>query len=257
MKLYFKFLAIHLKSEMAYPASFFLACCGRLLVALTAIFSIHILLGRFGSVGGHSLGEVLLGFGAVLTAYSLAECFARGFDAFSRIVREARFDRIMVRPRALVFQVICQDLRPASAANILTGVLVILRGMKLCGVVWTLPKALVLLSMTLCGSLLFFGVFLIHAALCFFTLEGLEFMNIFTDGVREYSQYPFDVYGKGVLWFATAVMPVALVQVWPLRYLMGTGPWWFGLLPLLSMWFLIPCYALWLLGVRHYRSAGS
>ncbi len=257
MKLYFKFFSIHIKSEMAYPASFFLSCCGRLLMLVSSLFGIHILLARFGSIAGHSLGEVLLGYGVVVTAFNLAECFARGFDAFSKIVKQAQFDRLMVRPRGLILQVICQDMRLASATNILAGCLVIGRAVRISGIMWTFPKVLVLVSMVLCGGLLFLGVFMVYAALCFVTLEGLEFMNIFTDGIREYSQYPFDVYGKGVLWFTTAVMPMALVQYWPLQYLMGNGLWWYGLFPILSLWFLLPCYAAWRLGVRHYRSAGS
>ena len=257
MKLYFKFLAVHLKSEMTYPGSFFMSCCGRLLYTLASLFSIHILMGRFGTVAGYDLGAVLLGFGVVMTAGNLAECFARGFDAFGKIVRQAQFDRLLVRPRSLVFQVVCQDLRPASAANILTGAGVIVYAVRTSGIGWTLPKVLVLICMVFCGSLLFFGAFLVYAALCFVTLEGLEVMNIFTDGIREYSRYPYDVYGKGVLWFTTLVMPMALVQTWPLQYLLGRGPGWYGLLPLASLWFLLPCYGLWRLGVRHYRSAGS
>ena len=257
MRLYFKFFAIHLKSELAYPGSFVLSCCGRLLFTLASLFGIHILLGRFGAVGGYDLGAVLLGFGVVMTAGNIAECFARGFDAFGKIVRQAQFDRLLVRPRGLVFQVVCQDLRLASFSNVLLGGAVIAYAVRVSGIVWTVPKALVLGSMVLCGSLLFFGAFLVYAALCFVTLEGLEVMNIFTDGIREYSRYPFDVYGKGVLCFTTLVMPMALVQTWPLQYLLGRGPGWYGLLPLLSLWFLIPCYALWHLGVRHYCSAGS
>ena len=154
-------------------------------------------------------------------------------------------------------QVICQDLRLSALGNVLLGfgmlAWAILRG----NIAWTLGRALTLAAMVLCGALLFFAVFLIYATLCFFTLEGLEILNIFTDGVKEHGRYPFDVYGKGVLWFLTALLPFALVQYWPLEYLMGRGPGWYGLLPLVSLWFLIPTYALWRFGVRRYRSAGS
>jgi len=257
MRLYLKFFAIHLKSEMAYSASFFMSCGGRLLYTLASLFSIHILMNRFGVVSGHTLGEILLGFGVVMTAYNIAECFARGFDSFEKIIRQGQLDRLLVRPKPLVFQVICQDMRLASLSNILIGGTVIAYAIKTSGIFWTVPKVLVLIAMVLCGSLLFFGAYLMFAALCFLTLEGLEVMNIFTDGIREYSRYPYDVYGKGVLWLTTIVMPMALVQYWPLRYLMGTGPAWYGILPMLSLWFLIPCFCLWRLGVRRYCSAGS
>ena len=257
MKLYLKFLAIHLKSELSYPGSFALSCVGRTLYTLGTLFTVYLLLERFGTIGGYTLPEVLLGYGVLLTAHALAECFARGFDAFGKIVRQAQFDRLLVRPRGLIFQVVCQDLRLASLGSVLQGVLLLGYGIACGGIRWTFSKALVLLAMVGCGSLLFFGAFLVYAALCFYTLEGLEVMNIFTDGIREYSRYPFDVYGKGVLWFTTVVMPMALVQSWPLQYLLGRGPGWYGLLPLASLWFLLPCYGLWRLGVRHYHSAGS
>lgn len=257
MKLYWKFFSIHLKSEMAYPASFFLSCVGRLLCTINCLVGIGLMMWRFGSIGDYTAGEVLLGFGVVMTAFNIAECFARGFDQFSKIVREGTFDRLVVRPRGLVFQVICQDTRMASLPNIVLGIAVIAYGVSVSGIAWTVPKALVLLSMVACGSLLFFGMFLVYAALCFFTMEGLEVLNIFTDGIRTFSQFPFDIYGKGVLFFTTAVMPMAMVQYWPLQYLMGKGGSIYGMFPVLSLWFLIPCWLAWRLGIRHYASAGS
>ena len=111
--------------------------------------------------------------------------------------------------------------------------------------------------MILCGAAVFFGMFLIGASLCFFTLESLEVINIFTDGPREYGKYPFGIYGKPVLLILTFLVPLALVQHWPLQYLFDRGPAWYGVLPVVSLVFLIPCALLWRLGVRHYRSTGS
>ena len=123
--------------------------------------------------------------------------------------------------------------------------------------VWTPGKVLVLLLMIGCGAALFFGVFLFTATLCFFTTESLEVMNIFTNGVLEYGKYPFNVYGKGVLAVVTFLFPIALTQYWPLQYLLDRGPGWFGLLPVVSLLFLLPCAAFWRYGVRRYRSTGS
>lgn len=108
------------------------------------------------------------------------------------------------------------------------------------------------------GTALFTGLFLIYASLSFFTFEGLEFMNVFTDGAREYGKYPIGVYGKRMLRLCTFIVPYALVQYYPLIYLIGrkesTG-WVF--VPMLAVLFLIPCYALRKFGVRKYQSSGS
>ena len=105
---------------------------------------------------------------------------------------------------------------------------------------------------------MFTGIFLIYAAVSFFTLEGLEFMNVLTDGAREYGKYPVSVYGKRVLQFTTFVVPYALIQYYPLLYLLGRSenPLYI-FLPLMAGVFLLPCWLLWRLGVRHYKSTGS
>ena len=60
MKLYLKFFAIHLKSEMAYPGAFFLRCIGRILLTVNSLLGIHVMLWRFGGIAGYTAGEVLL-----------------------------------------------------------------------------------------------------------------------------------------------------------------------------------------------------
>lgn len=257
MRLYFRFLAIHIKSAMTYKASFFLSCAGHLLITLNSFLGVMFLLDRFGTIGGYTLPQLALCFSVILSATSLAECFARGFDAFPRILREAQFDRILVRPRSLVGQVLCQDLKLTMLSRVLQAAVMLIWAIRSGAVVWTAQKAFVLALMILCGAVVFFGLFLLRSALCFFTLEGLEVMNIFTDGAREYGKYPFGVYGRGVLYLLTFLVPLALVQYWPLQYLLDRGPGWYGLLPIAALAFLLPCALLWRFGVRHYCSTGS
>jgi len=257
MRLYLKFLSIHLRSAMTYRASFFLGCLGHLLITTNVFLSVVFLLGRFDAVGGYTLPQLALCFSVILSATSLAECFGRGFDVFHRLLSDARFDRIMVRPRPLLFQVLCQEMKPAVLARLLQAAVMLAWAVNSGAVAWTPAKALVLALMILCGAAVFFGLFLVNACVCFFTLEHVEALNIFTDGPQEYGKYPFGVYGKPVLLVLTFLVPLALVQHWPLQYLFGRGPAWYGLLPVAALLFLIPCALLWRLGVRHYRSTGS
>lgn len=257
MKLYLKFLSIHMRSAMTYRASFFLSCLGHLLITTNVFLSVVFLLDRFGAIGGYTMPQLSLCYAVILSGTSLAECFARGFDAFTRILSEAQFDRIMLRPRSLFFQVICQDMKPTMLARVLQAAVMLAWGISAGAVAWTPLKALVLALMILCGAGIFFGLSLVNACICFFTLEHVETLNIFLDGPREYGKYPFGIYGKPVLLILTFLVPLALVQHWPLQYLFDRGPAWYGVLPVVSLLFLIPCALLWRLGVRHYRSTGS
>jgi len=108
------------------------------------------------------------------------------------------------------------------------------------------------------GVAVFAALFVLYAGLSFLTIEGLEFVNIFTDGSREFGKYPLSIYGEGVLKFYTYVIPVALFQYYPLLYLTGrSDAAELMFLPLLGFVFLLPCYGFFRWGLRRYQSTGS
>lgn len=258
MKLYIKYLSMHLRSSMEYKTSFWLGTAGQFLVSFSAYLAVYFLMGRFTAVEGFTYAEVLLCFGAVLIAFALAECFARGFDTFSRIIGNGQFDRMMVRPRSLIFQVLATKVEFTRLGRFLQAAAVLCYAVAGSGVHWTLTRALVLAEMILCGAVLFGALFLCYAGLCFFTTEGLEFVNILTDGSREFGAYPLSVYGKSALKFYTYIVPLACVQYYPLLWLLDRGvPAWYALLPIGGALFLLPAFGLWRLGLRHYKSTGS
>jgi len=127
-----------------------------------------------------------------------------------------------------------------------------------CDIHWTGYKIITVVLMILGGVAVFTGLFVLFAAFSFFTIEGLEFMNIFTDGSREFGKYPVSIYGEGMLKFYTFVVPIALFQYYPFLSLIGKSEnVWYMLLPLLGFAFIIPCYAFFRYGLRKYKSTGS
>ncbi len=258
MKIYLRYLSIHLKSQMQYRTSFLLTVVGQFLTSFTAFLGVYFMMTRFHAVQGFSFSEVLLCFAVVLMAFSLAECFVRGFDTFAQMIGNGEFDRILVRPRNEVFQVLASKIELSKVGRLLQALLIFCYALPASGVAWTADRVGVLALMVLCGTAVFSGLFVLYAGLCFFTTDGLEFMNIFTDGGREFGMYPLSVYGESVLRLLTFTVPLALFQYYPLLYLTGRQQSLLNALcPLLSLWFLLPCYGVWRLGMRHYRSTGS
>lgn len=258
MRLYLKYFSIHLKSQMQYKTSFFLTIMGQFVTSFSAFLSIYFMFSRFNRVEGFTYNQVLLCFSVVLVAFSLAECFARGIDSFSTIIGNGEFDRIMIRPRNEIFQVLASKIEFSRIGRFVQAIMVLIYAVPTSGIYWTLDKVFTLIIMIISGVVIFTGLFIIYASLCFFTTEGLEFMNIFTDGGREFGMYPFSIYGKSVLKFFTYVIPLALFQYYPFLYLIGVSKnKMYMVLPLIGMIFIVPCLILWKLGVRHYKSTGS
>ena len=258
MRLYMKFFVMHLKSQMQYKVSFFLTALGQFLVSFTAFLGVYFMFSRFNIIDDYAFEEALLCFAVVLMAFSTAEMLGRGFDLFPRMISNGEFDRTLVRPRNVIFQVLSSKMDFTRLGRLFQAILVFCYAIPNSGIIWTWDKILTLCLMVICGSLIFFGLFLIYAAFSFFTIEGLEFMNVFTDGGREFGRYPFSVYGKNILMFLTFVIPLALFQYYPLLYLLDREQSaFFMFIPLIGLLFLIPSYTFFRAGLRRYKSTGS
>lgn len=258
MRLYFHYLSMQLKSQMQYKASFFMTALGQFLVSFTTFLGVYFMFSRFQHVDGFSMSEVLICFSVTLLSFSVTECFVRGFDVFPRLIKSGDLDRILVRPRSIIFQVLTSNVEFTRVGRLLQATLMLGFAMPTCGVTWTAHKLLTLALMIVGGIAVYTALFILYAGISFFTIEGLEFMNIFTDGSREFGKYPLSIYGDSVLKLLTWVVPIALFQYYPFLYLIGrTDDRFNSFLPLFGFLFLVPCYLFFRFGLRRYRSTGS
>jgi ABC-2 type transport system permease protein len=213
---------------------------------------------RFNSIDGFTLPQVLLCFSVSVMAFSIAEMIGRGFDYMPQIISNGVFDRMLVRPKSIIFQLITIKIDFARLGRMLQAIIIFCYAIPNSGVAWTWDKVFTLFLMVSCGGMVFFALFILYAAFSFFTIEGLEFMNVLTHGGQEFGRYPFSIYGKGILRFLTFVVPLALFQYYPLLYLLDMEQSKFYMfLPLFSLLFLIPAYTFFRIGLRRYKSTGS
>ena len=258
MRLYMRYFAINLKSQMQYKAAFALTVIGRIVLAFATVAGVWFMFLRFNEVEGFTLAQVLLCTAVTSMAFSITEVFARGFDVFHFLLGNGEFDRCLTRPRNIIYQVIASHMEFGRLGILIQAIGVLCYAVPNSGVTWTWDRILTLVLMISCGALVFTGLYVIHAAVAFFTVEGLEFMNILTHGGREFGRYPYSVYSQGILRFLTFIVPLALIQYYPLLYLLGieTNSF-YMLIPLLSLFFLLPSYAFFRIGLRRYKSTGS
>lgn len=258
MKVYFHLIAVNIKSQMQYRLSFFLTTVGQFITAFTYFWGLYFLLDKVNAVDDFSYGQVFLCFAVIILSFSVGELVGAGFAVFPRLLGNGEFDRAMLRPKNVLLQVLVSHMDFTRFGLLAQAIFVLCIAVPSSGILWNWQKAFTLFLMILCGSILYFSFFFLKASLTFFTTASLEFMNILTYGTRQFGKYPFSVYGDGVLKFLTFVIPLALIQYYPLLYLLDreTSPV-YMILPVLSLLFLIPCYAVFKLGIRKYKSTGS
>lgn len=261
--LYLRYAAIQIRAQMQYPASFWMTLVSFFLAMALEFVGIVILFQRFGSLRGWTLPEVGMLYGVVGSGMALAEGIGRAFDTFPALVKSGDFDRLLLRPRSTILQVLGTDLQLMRAGRLLQALAVLAWSVHALDVHWDFARAALLAAMILCAACVFGGVFVLEAAVSFWTIETLEIWNAVTYGGNETAQYPLTMYRPWFRRFFTFVVPLAGANYLPAGAIFAR-PDPFGMppivqwcSPLVGIVFLLICLRAWRLGVRHYRSTGS
>ena len=258
MKFYFKSLLLHLKSLLEYKSSFIASFFSQILVFFSYYFVIIALFSKFDNIKGYTLYEVLLCFGVIQFGYAFCESFARGMDKFDNIIINGEFDRILLRPKNIIIQVLCYDSDYTKVSRLIQSVIVLIIAIIKLNINWTFLKIITLVLILLSAIIIFLSIFLLAAAYCFITIQGLEVRNVFTAGGKHMAQYPIGIFKKGFVYFFTFIIPYAFVNYYPLMYVLGkNNNLLYALSPLLVIVYLFPCLIIFYKGTKRNSSIGS
>jgi ABC-2 type transport system permease protein len=263
LRLYGRYVALSARAQLQYRASFALQTLGQLGITCIEFFSIWALFHRFHRLGPWTLPEVGLFYGVVGMAWALADTVGRGFDNFGQMVKAGDFDRILLRPRATVFQLLAQDTQLRRIGRMAQAVAVLAWSWTTLGLGWAPGPALLTGLAVLGGAALFFGLLVVQATISFWTVESLEIMNVMTYGGVATAQYPMSIYPGWLRKFFLFVVPLGAVTYLPVAMALGKSsslglPEWSGWAgPLAGFAFLLLALRGWRFGVRHYTSTGS
>lgn len=263
LRLYWHYIGISMRSQMQYKASFFMMMVSQVLSSGMDFIGLWALFDRFHALRGWSLPEAGLLYGLVQISFSITEIGGRGFDIFPSMIKGGDFDRLLLRPRHTILQLLGQEVKLTKTGRLIQGTAVLIWSHHTLQIPWTLPKIALLVISLISGVCLFIGLFIVYATLCFWTVEGLEVMNITTYGGVQTAQYPLSIYKPLLRRFFTFVVPIACVNYLPSLAITGKFDsagipiWACWVASLLGFLFLLVAFRLWKFGVRRYCSTGS
>jgi ABC-2 type transport system permease protein len=248
---------------MQYRVSFLLETTTQFFITFTDFLTVYFIFKRIPSLRGWSLGEVGLLYGLTATAFALEEFVGRGFDVFHRKVVRGDFDRVLIRPWDTFFQILADELPLRRFGRLGQAVLVLGYAAHSVGLRWTWAKVLYLPVVLMSGCAFYLAIIVIQATVCFWTVQAVEFTNIFSYGGTEMASYPLEIYAEWFRKLFIFVVPLAFVSYFPALYLLEKPdplgyPGWFAFVaPPVCLAVLGLAVAFWRYGVRHYQSTGS
>ena len=161
-----------MKSWFQYKVDAVLRSLAVFLREATGIFVIYFTLLEFDSLNGWNIYEMLFLFSLLFVTYGILILFFTGLRDFGHTVRTGGFDRFILRPRGLLFQLIfCNADWFAAIGHGGLGIVLFIISAGKVGVQWDVVTILYYIFAIIGGVLIQGAIFLFLATLNIYLLE--------------------------------------------------------------------------------------
>lgn len=230
----------------------------------TGIIVIYFTLLQFDTLSGWNMSEMFFLFSLLFLTYGIMILFFTGLRDFGGMVRSGNFDRFLLRPRGLLFQLIFVDADwfAAIGQGGLGIVLFILSAGKV-GIQWNIETVVYYVLAVAGGVLIQGAIFLILATLNIYLLETGSLKELTYYNFRKFAGYPINIFHKAIQLIMIYVVPFAFVNYFPAQFLLrkpGAEEYpeiFFYLTPVVGIIWYLAAYLFWRISIRWYKSSGN
>lgn len=261
VKMYLKTTA---KARFQYRVDAILHSLAVFLRESTGIIVIYFALLQFDELNGWNFYEMFFLSSLLFLTYGIMIVFFTGLRDLGQTVRNGDFDRFLLRPRGVLFQIIFVNADWfAAIGHGGLGITLFLLSAGKVGICWNLEKALYYTIVVVGGVLIQGAIFLFLASLNIYLLETNSLKELLYWNMRKFAGYPISIFHRGIQLLMIYVVPFAFVNYFPAQYLlrkpdMAQYPTVFlYLTPVIGAGMYALAYWFWRVSLRHYKSSGN
>lgn len=258
IRLYRIMIAQFFKGIMQSKVDFLMGLFGFFFTQISGLLFLHLVFRQIPHLQGWSLEQLIFIYGFAQIPRGIDHLFTDNIWLVAwRMVINGDFDRYMLRPMNVLFQVIAEKLQPDAMGELLVGTALVVYSTMQGVVLWT-PKAAVLFCVSvLAGALIYTSVKLLFASLSFWIKQSGPFLQ-FAYELSDFAKYPTEIYAGGIRFVITWVIPFAVVAYLPAGYFLGArGGGVIAAECAVAAVFWLAAYGVFCRGIRRYESAGN
>ena len=255
---------ITIKSWFQYKLN---ACIQSLTVFLresSNVVIIYFTLMKFSNINGCSRNELFFLYSLLYITYAILIIFCTGLRDFDNLIINGTFDRFLLRPQGLLFQVIASntDWFAALGQGGLGVVLFIFSANKV-GIVWNIKTVIYYCIAVISGTLIQVSLFMFFATLSFYIVKSQNLREVLYWNVRKFAGYPISIFKRVIQIFLMSIVPFAFVNYFPAQYFlrnrdMNNFPQILMYIsPFIAVIMVVLCYFFWKISIKRYTSSGN
>lgn len=247
------------KTILQSKVDFLMGIFGFFFTQILGIAFLWLVFRQIPSINGWSLEQLIFIYGFAQIPRGIDHLFTDNIWLIAwRMVINGDFDRYMLRPMNLFFQVICEKLQPDAVGELLVGTILLVRALSKGIVVVDLVHILLFIVSVIAGAFIYTALKLFFASLAFWVKQSGPFLQTVYE-MADFAKYPTDFYHKAIKFIITWIIPFAFVAYLPANYFLGMGEKAIVILVecIIAVVFSIIAYAFFNKGTKIYESAGN
>lgn len=264
LKMYRHFVIIYMKGKLAYHFSLVFELIANTIQIGVYFAGFMVIFHHFDNIAGWTQNEVLFMFTTSWLSYSLS-CFFfwSPMKDMGELIRSGRFDLYLTRPIGPMLYMVLQQFQYTFIPRLVLSVFFWIYSMMRLSVAWTAGRVVFYAVSMVSAFVIFSAITVMTGTVSFWSVRSEEIVSLLTNnnyGLKNYTDYPITIYGRGMGFLLTFVVPYAFTGYYPVGWLLGknlANPVVAYLSPVVAVVAGVLACLLWRAGLRHYNSAGA
>lgn len=259
-RLYRVFVAQFFKSLLQSKTDFFIGLAGFFLTQATGIAFLYLVFQQIPTLSDWTFDQLLFIYGFAQIPRGIDHLLTDNIWLLAwRYIVNGQFDRYMLRPMNLFFQVICEKLQPDALGELLVGIILLVLSISKGIVIIDMPHILGFVISIIAGAVIYTAIKLLFASFAFWIkVSGPVLYTAYQ--MAEFAKYPNEIYAKPVRFIITFIIPFGFVAYLPASYFFKTtvnGVATIGMECLIAVILFVIAYGVFQWGTHSYESAGN
>lgn len=261
LRLYRALISQFFKMVVQSKVDFFMGLFGFFFTQVSGILFLYLVFEQIPSLQGWTLEQLVFIYGFAQIPRGIDHLFTDNIWLVAwRLVINGDFDRYMLRPMNVFFQVIAEKLQPDALGELLVGLILVVYSAVKGVVVLDAAHIVLFIVSVFAGALIYTSIKLFFASLSFWIKQSGPFLQLAYE-MADFAKYPTEIYAKVLRFVITWVIPFAFVAYLPAGYFLGAGAGnhmaVIGIECVIAAVFWFIAYAVFKKGLRIYESAGN
>ena len=247
------------KTLVQSKVDFLMGLFGFFFTQVLGIAFLYLIFDKIPNLNGWTLSQLIFIYGFAQIPRGIDHLFTDNIWLVAwRMVVNGDFDRYMLRPMNVFFQIICEKLQPDAVGELLIGTILIIMSLSKGIVIVDGMHIVMFIVSVIAGAVIYTSVKLLFASLSFWIKRSGPFLQVAYE-MADFAKYPVEIYSKPIQFILTFVIPFAFVAYFPASYFLiqKSALTTVGIECLIAVILSILAYSIFKIGISKYESAGN